>query len=112
MHLSYNRFNGASFAKQLHVQRECSSVNITNKETVRVKLRTIMQEDVKNITCESESSNFETKGIELRYILYVLYKAAIDISIEEAGRFPLPGLRLHFTDHNLMSFINEIRNLG
>lgn len=68
MHLSYNRFNGASFAKQLHVQRECSSVNITNKETVRVKLRTIMQEDVNNITCESESSIIEAKGIELRYI--------------------------------------------
>lgn len=77
MHLSYNRFNGASFAKQLHVQRECSSVNITNKETVRVKLRTIMQEDVNNITCESESSNFETKGIELLYILYYTKQRSI-----------------------------------
>lgn len=77
MHLSYNRFNGASFAKQLHVQRECSSVNITNKETVRVKQRTIMQEDVNNITCESESSNFETKGIELRYILYYTKQRSI-----------------------------------
>lgn len=49
----------------------------------------------------------------LNYVIYiVLYKAAIDISLEEAGRFPLPGLRLHFTDHNLMSFINEKRNLG
>lgn len=68
MHLSYNRFNGASFAKQLHVQRGCSCVNITNKETVRVMLRTIMQDDVNNITCESESSIIEAKGIELRYI--------------------------------------------